>query len=326
MRVDVDTLVGLVARVARFDENGERTDVLFKQIEEYVIQECDDPGAYAQIGRKASEGISGFPVSASVPAVLAELADFCGIRRLPPPPSEAREQYLLQLIEELEKAISALSESPIKNRCQSLFDYHRSIFYGDYGHFDKAAEMQRQSARVASRNGDLVGMAIGQFMEAVFNLKQGLFDGDDRQDVLFDTLAERFKSLSEKLRGSPMETLWAEGNGPVFMLQACVWLDNNFPGETQWFKTIISVVDELGDSWKLIGDFVRAVYTRDVRLLQTHAETNDDSERRATCLLILARQAILARDSKRAKGFVGRMPREPSVKHVVAIANRLLEQ
>jgi hypothetical protein len=314
MKADVETLVGLAVRTAKFDKDGGRTDVLLGQIEGYVVGECDDPSAYGTIGMKMFEEVQDLPV----PAVLVQLATLCGIRRLPP--TDEREHYLLELIADLERAISILPDSPMKSRCRELFSYHQGIFYGDYGYFDKAAEMQRRSEEEAIRSGNLAGAAISFFMESLYTFKQDLANGAPG-DLL--ELISRQESLVEAIRGHLLEVSWVK-NVLVFMIQVHVWLDIHFLDS--WVEQVIVALDKLGESTQ----FINALHlTRDGlendRLLEKYVKTEDIPERIATAYLVLIRHAIEAGDLGRAKALLDQMPKDPSAKHVRAVAQRLFE-
>jgi hypothetical protein len=323
MKADIETLVGLAVRTARFDKDGGCTDVLLKQIEGYVIQKCDDPYAYGTIGMRMFEEIQDLPI----PAVLAQLATLCGIRRLPL--TNARENYLLELIADIKKAVSVLPNNSMRNRCRSLFSYHQSIFYGDYGYFDKAAEMQGQSAGEAIQNGDSVGVAIGWFMEMVYRFKQALFVGDTRGalDTLFELLMERYSALIEALRNSPLEVQWAQSNGPMFMLEACIWTGReHYSKWDEWATTLFSAIEKLGGPAQFVNALsMTRVGSEDDVLLEEYVKTKDAPERIATAYLVLINHAVNANDLERAGNFLREVPQDPSAKHVLAIAKRLFQ-
>lgn len=327
-KVDVKTLVGLIRNRALLDNgSGKHIDQLLTDyIEPYVIQECDDPASFSNIGEELLkiEEIEKWPEV----IMLAQLAILNGERRLKLTPERA--EYLCWLIEELKIVILNLPDDANKLRCLELLGYHGSIYFGDRGYFERAAEMQLLSVKAAAGRNNLIGKVIAEFMETVYRLKQELFaDGFSYKSSLFGILIERHLALTTALRGSSLEVQWAEGNAPTFMLEVCIWLNCRQPEWKSWIKTILLTAPKLGESWKLIGEFVRAVDqpqkdSRNDHLLETYTQTADTPERIATAYLVLIRHAISASDFERAKLLLAQMPREPSAKHVRVIAKRLL--
>lgn len=336
MRKDrIDTLVDLVVARAKVDKtapdptnprNGWRTDNLFMgDVDALVVGQNNDPSAYAEIGRQVLAKVRDLPEM----AVLAQLAIFRGERLLPV--DSEREQSILQIIRELEETISALPNGTRKMRCRSLFEYHVGIFYNAYGRFDLAAEAQMRSAQEAKHFGDRAGVAISNFMETLSRLKDALRTGKatNELEVIFSRMEERFTELVKGMHGSILEVQWAEGNSPVHMIEACVWLDRTHIKWNDWVTTAIAAAGKLGRSWKPIGEFVCAV-DMDIRddpqadeRLNAIAEGGDMDERRATALLILARRAMQAGRMKKARDIVKHMP-EQGAQHVRAIVERML--
>lgn len=334
--MDVKTLVDLVIARARVDRtapdpnnlrNGWCTDTLFGDIDALVVGQYNDPSAYAEIGRQVLAKVRYLPEM----AVLAQLAILRGERLLPVDPE--REQSIFQIIRELEETISALSGGTRKMRCRSLFEYHVGIFYADYGRFDLAAKAHVRAAEKAACFGDKAGVAISNFMETLSRLKDALRTGKSTNEleVIFSRMEERFTKLVKETHGSILEVQWAEGNCPVHMIEACLWLGRTHIKWNDWVATAIVAAKKLGRSWEPIGKFVCAV-DMNIRYdpqadeaLNAIAEGGDVNERRATALLILARRAMQTGRMKKAREIVERMP-EQGAQHVRAVAERLASQ
>lgn len=334
---DSQTLADLVVCVARTDttqpdlenlRNGWMTDLLFSQmIDKFLIQQCNNPTILSAVAKKVLARVDSLPEA----AVLASIAIFRAERLMSPTP--AREKSILEMIKKLGSDIAALPDGPRKMRCQSLFQYHQGFFYDASGRFDLAAEMQLQSALEANRLGDKSGEAIGLFTNQLFELKDALRLGKTERIGAFYTYLEKwFDELVSTLVGTALETLWAQVNGPVFMIEACVWLDHwTHPKWHQWVETSLKGMEQLGSSWNLCADFVRAVDMDQkgdpeaVRALNSVADSNDANERRAAALLILVRHAIGEGQIEQAKKLISLMP-EQGAQHVVAIAKRCIKQ
>jgi hypothetical protein len=232
--MDIETLADLIINRAMMDKtspdpsnqkNGWTTDVLFQAIDSLVVVHNNDPVAYAEIGRQVLTKVQDLPEM----AVLAQLAILRGERRQAV--SLRREEIILQLAREVEKAISALPDGTTrKMRCKSLFEYHMGIFYEDYGCFNLAAKAHAQAAEEANRFSDLPGAAISRFMETLCILKDALRmrigKPSDELDTIFSKLETRFVQLIEALRGSALEVQWTK-NSQAHMMEACVLLGRN---------------------------------------------------------------------------------------------------
>ncbi|MBI4779474.1 hypothetical protein HY797_03420, partial [Candidatus Falkowbacteria bacterium] len=122
---------------------------------------------------------------------------------------------------------------------------------------------------------------------------------------------------------------WAEGNGPVHMLEACIWLyRGDYLGWDDLVATALSATEKLGKAWEPIARFIGAVDLAKRgdpfadEALTAVAKSSDVGERRATALLVLVRRAMVNDDLKKAREFVDGMP-ETGARHVRAIAERL---
>lgn len=344
-RFDIEILAGLVACVARVDttepdpnnlRSGWRTDRLLQDIDAFVVGQGNDPASYAQITRqalvlyKASGGNS--------PEIIAlfQLAVFRGERLLPV--SAAREQELKQMVFDLGKVVTVLPEGPRQVRCQSLFQYHLGVFCDAYGYFRLAADAQNQAAEQADRLGDLSGAAVCRHLAAVYQLCQALRadqteDSDQRITDAFSGLEQRFAQMVKATRGTDKQVQWGEGNGPMHMILACIWLDRPHPDWSKWMATALAAAEKLGQAWGPGLQLARAAYLDSDSNQEAEAALQavaDDSQQsnvnRATALLILARRALTRGDRPAvdaAKRLVAQMPKI-GAQHVRAIAARLL--
>lgn len=336
--IDVGTLARLVIHTAKMDttapesgnlRNGWMTDLLLTQmIDRFVVGQRNKPAVYARIGKWALDYVRELPEAAA----LVQLAILRGERMLPF--TKEREQALLQMIADLAQTIEALPEGTRKSRCKSLFQYHRSVFYDSRGKFNLAAELQLTSANEAYILGDNPGRAIAYFMRKIYLIKDALCRGDmETATSIFASIEPYFIELITVTRATPLEVLWGEVNGPVFMIESFVWLDRKHPSWDEWVRIALAGMEKLGSSWDLCADFVRAVdMERRVvtphaaeRALNKAADSKDANERRATALLILLRHAMKTRDVQRAKELMARMPKQ-GAQHVVAIAKRCLKE
>lgn len=331
--IDINSLVDLVVATAKVDttapdstnlRNGWRTDALLQDIDAFMIGSRNDPAAYAEIGRQVLKKVRDLPEMAA----LAQLAIIRGERLLPVTPG--REKFIVAIIQNTEKTIAALPGTTKKMRCKSLFEYHVGIFYDTYGRFDLAAKAQRRAALEAERFGDRPGAAISYFMETVSNLKDALRT-DKPTIMLFREMEKRFAKLVEGVRGSSLESQWAEGNGPTWMIETCIWLNQTHSDWDEWVKTTLAAVDKLGKAWQPIAEFVRAVnmasydFPEADDTLHIISRGTDANERKATALLVLVRRALRAGKVDEAKEIVKQMP-EQEAQHVRAIAERLLSK
>jgi len=305
---------------------GWRTDELLTGDVDLLVVGGDNPGAYVLISEKVLEKVQDLPEM----VVLAKLAILRGQRLLRPTPGQV--QLVLNFSEDLKTAISALPDGTRKQRCQELFLYHMGVFHNALGRFDLAAETEEWAAQEAGEG--FYSAAISLFLSAFYHLKAALVTGElpDELEKLFSALEERFAQLAEALRDSELEVQWAEGNCPIHMIQACVWLNlRNHPRWDDWVRIALAATEKLGKAWEPGAEFVRAVDMgkRDdpqaVEALEATAANNGNSnEVKATALLLLARHALRDRDVDAARNLIGQMP-EQGAQHVRAIAERMYE-
>ncbi len=335
MTVTVHTLVELVVTRARVDttapdpanlRNGWRTDALFGDIDALVVGKNNDPATYAEIGRLVYVQVHDLPEMAT----LAELAILRGARLIFPVDS-LREQSILQLSDVLKRHISALPDGTRKMRCASLLEYHMGIFYETYGRFDLAATAQMRSAEAAERLGDRASAAIAYYSAARDNLKEALRTNKsaDELETLFSKQEKRFAELVEAVRDTPHEVQWIQGNCPMHMIEACVWLNRTHPRWGEWVATAVAAPAKLGAAWMPGADFVLAAdmdhcdHPGAEDALHAIARSNDINERRATANLILARRALRAGARGAVQIFAMLMPTE-GAQYVRAVAEKLL--
>ncbi len=335
--IDVATLVDLVVARARTDTTapdpnnvrvGWRTDQLLTgDVDTLVCYNCNDPAMYAEIGRQVLAEVQALPEIAA----LVRLAIFRGERLLPV--NEERKRALLEMVQKLGDFIGTLPDGTRKKRCSSLFQYHTGVFYDAYGCFAEAAEAQRQAADIAELAGDMPGgAAISSFVAAVYELKDALCSGTaDRINASFTALQHQHLRLIEAVRGTAFEVSWGQGNAPMHMVEACVWLDRQHPDQNAWVETAIAAAEKLGQAFKGCADLVQAVrldWANDAGAedaLKRVAESNNVNEQKAAALLILVRRAQKEGDAEEARQFASQMP-ETGAQHVRAIAARLLVQ
>lgn len=334
--VDIPTLVALVIARAKTDKTapdpgnlrvGWRTDQLLTgDVDTLLCYERNDPAAYAEVGRGVLAGVQDLPEVAA----LARLAIFRGERLLPV--SEERRHTLLAMTQELESSIEALPQGTRKKRCNSLFQYHTGVFFDAYGCFAEAAAAQRQAADVAKEIGDVSGAAISSFVGAVYELKDALCSGQaERVETSFTALQDQHHRLIEAVRGTVFEVSWGQGNAPVHLIEACVWMDEDMQDMDTWATTALAAAEKLGAAWKDGADFVRAVQLHrsgDAEAegaLTVVAVNSGTNELKATALLILARRARNEGDTERLRGFIEGMP-VTGAQHVRAVATQLLTQ
>jgi len=332
MTFDKATLVVLLATTASVDKtspdpnnlrNGWRTDILLAEIDRFVVIEQNNPAAYADICRLVSKFVKNLPEISA----LVQLGIFRGERLLPM--NTEREQALLQMAEELGRIVSALPGGTRKMRCLSLLDYHRGVFYNDYGHFDQAAKMQSQSAENAKRFGDKPGEAIGHFLSVFYSLKHALRNNlMDEAQVLFENLKGAFNDVIEATRDTAFQVQWAEGNCPVHMIEASIWLSKINPiFWERWVGLAVKAGSSLGGGFEANVELIKAVHMDFCHnpgaegLLEEVASGVGPNEIRATALLVLAYHAM--GDGKNIGEIIGRMP-EQGAQHVCAIARRML--
>jgi hypothetical protein len=306
--------------------SGWATDMLFREADSEIIIRGNDPFSYAQIGELVLAQVGHLPEMAA----LASLAIFRGKRLLPLNEDNTRE--LIDMASRLDHEISALPEGTRNMRCRSLLQYHKAIFFDACGRFDLAAGLQRKSAEEAVRLGDGAGASIARFCEVFSLLMDALMRGHEQEyGDLFSRLEMGFTALGQAVKGSPLEVQWAEGNCPLHMIEAVVWLEN-FPEQwSAWVKIAIDASKKLGEAFTPGADFIKAVDAdRNQKpgadnLLRQVVDGKDVPRRRATALLVLARQAIKAGRTEQALRFVDIMPVE-GAQHVRAIAERMLKQ
>lgn len=332
--VNIGTLVDLVVARAKVDKTspgssnlrvGWRTDQLLTgDVDVLVCYGHKDPAVYAEIGRQVLTQVKDLPEMAA----LANLAIFRGERLLPP--SDERKQNLLQMVDDLEKTISALPEGSRKWRCSSLFRYHTGVFYDAYGCFDQAAAAQLQAAKEAEKFGDLPGAAISSFIGTVYQLKSVLCcKSTDEAEATFYVLEERYAQLVEAVRSTAFEVSWGQRNAPIHMIEACVWLGRDHPDWDKWVATAIAAAEGLGQAFKPGVEFVRAFDlgrrgdAGAEEALLAVAMSNIVNEQKATAMLLLARHAQKAGDVDKAKELVAQMP-ETGAQHVRSVAEHLL--
>jgi hypothetical protein len=127
-QLKIDALVDLVVTRAKVDKTtpdsknlrkGWRTDELLTGDVDLLVVGGDNPGAYAEIGRKALKQLQGLPERLPEMEALAMLAILRGERLLPLTPEQA--DLVIRLSEDLKIAISALPDGNRKRRCQELF-------------------------------------------------------------------------------------------------------------------------------------------------------------------------------------------------------------
>jgi hypothetical protein len=165
----------------------------------------------------------------------------------------------------------------------------------------------------------------------VYRLKETLCSRPDDAQVAFSVLEGLHGRFAEAVRGTVSEVSWGQGNVPIHMVEACVWLDRGHSDQDAWVETAIAAAERLGKAFKGGAEFVNAVrldWTNNQgaeEALKKVAQSDDANERRAEALLILARRAKKAGDAEKAGQFVAQMP-ETGAQHVGAVAARLLAQ
>lgn len=334
MRFDINTLVDLAITTAKDDKTkpyrkdlrkGWLTDAILKCIDALVAGKYNNPAAYAKIGRRVLAEVGDMPKMA-----LAKLAILRGERLLPLTPEQVR--IIIDISEDLRTFISALSDGTRKKRCQELFLYNMGIFYDASGRFDEAAKTQEWAAREAGEGSS--SAAISLYCAASSWLKYALLVGrfDDELEALFFELEVKYQELAKALHGSELYAQWVEGNCPIQMIMACVWLDCSHSEWDKWVEMAMVAPDKLGEAWRTGAEFVRAAdfSARHIHpdseaemILMTVAENSAESpETKATALLMLARRSTSLRE---ARGFVDEMPVK-GAQHVRAIAERMLSK
>ena len=333
MSFDVGTMVDLVVARMRIDKTepdpnnlrkGWRSDeLLIGDVDAFVIGKKNYPGAYAEIGRRVLAEVGDMPEM----AVLAKLAILRGERLLPFDAKRAR--VICELSQDLKVAISALPDGAKKRRCKELFLYNMGIFYDASGCFDEAAKTQEWSAQEAGDNSS--SAAISLYCSAYSWLKYGLLIGRpyDELEALFSELEERYQQLAEALRGTELYVQWVEGNCPMQMIMACVWLNRPHSRWREWVEMSLAAPGKLGKAWEIGAGFVRAADYSDhhdqdleaeITLITVAENSAESPETRATALLMLVRRST---SLKEARGFVDKMPVE-GAQHVRAIAKQML--
>lgn len=334
--IDIPTLVALVIARAKTDTTapdpkdlraGWRTDQLLTgDIDALVCYERSDPAMYAEIGRQVL--VQAQAQNLPETAALAHLAIFRGERLLPV--NEGRRQSLLRMVQELEGIINALPDGTRKKRCSSLFQYHTGVFFDAYGCFAQAATAERQAANVAEGAGDVPGTAISSFVAAVYELKDALcFGTANRIWACFTELQRHYPRLITAVTGTAFEVSWGQGNTPLHLFEASVWLDQNTPDMDIWANTALVASDKLGKAFQDGADFVRAVQLhrngdqRAEQALTVVATTSNVNELKASALLVLARRAKNVGDTAGSQWYIEAMP-VTGAQHVRAVAEQLL--
>ncbi|MDD5031948.1 MAG: hypothetical protein PHR36_02780 [Patescibacteria group bacterium] len=335
MSFDISTLVDHVVTIAKTDKTvpkrknlreGWWTDSLLTRfVDALVLGKYDNPAAYAEIGRRVLEEVKGLPEM----EVLAMLAILRGERLRPL--DEERQELINGLSEALKVAISALPRGTRKKRCQELFLYHMGVFYDALGRFDLAADTQEWAAREAGRGSS--SAAISLFLAAVYRLKYGLFVDRSSEELgtIFSSLEEKFARLAETLRGSELQVQWVQGNCPVHMILACIWLNRSHQSWDEWLNTALAAAEKLGKGWEPGAEFIRAANLNlqngegAEKVLRAAVENRAaNNETRATALFLLARRALRGGDKEGARSLINQMPKQ-GAQHVQAIAERILK-
>jgi hypothetical protein len=332
---DATTLASLVAYIARNDRTvplegnlrvGWDTEQLFRFVERLIITGDNNPGAYAQIALEVQEQVKNDLPEA---LVLAKIAFFNSTRRLPIIP--AREGELLAIVRELEELIPALPPGTRRARCENLFGYNKGEFFKAFGRFDLARQEHLAAAKKAEASGNIAEAAISLFQADMASLKDSLRNNTPAT-VNIDLLERGLARLIEAVRGTDLQVLWAEGNGPAHLIEAHVLLGLPLPlSHSLSVESVQGAAQKLGKSWEPIANFVTAIDDANREKPQAHEEleaiasSQDVPERRAMALLVLARNAMNRNEVEEARRIVARMPIE-GTQHIIAIANRLLER
>lgn len=323
--LDIKTLVSLVLVRAKTDKtepdpkdlrSGWRTDALVQDIDALLVNGVNDPAAFAEFGRLLFSELQ----ELNLPEVkeLARLAILRGERLLTL--DQEQIQTVLDLSKSIRTSISLLPAGTRKKRCEGLFLYNTGIFYDALGRFKEAAETQEWAAREAGEGSS--SAAISFFTAALYRLKQALLDGKPNNElrVPFSNLEERFDRLTEALRGSELQVQWAEGNGPIHMIMACLWLNRQSHSKwDDWVDSALTASKKLGEAWKTSADLIHA--ENNARALMAVAENNAaGNEVKATALLLLARLSPLKNE---IRSLIEKMP-ETGAQHIRAVAERLI--
>lgn len=333
-KVNINTLADLVFNTFRSDTTApipgeprkgwEGDQLLTGMVDRLMMYLYNDPAGYAQIGRRVAAKVHDLPEMEA----LAKIAEIRGERL--GPASAKRKIKVLALVMKLGPKIRSLPPSPRKERLASLLAYNKGVFYDAYEMFAEAAEMQKQSAEIAHDNGDYSGLVIGQFLQAVYQLKDALCQpSTDEAEGVFSIMGERYAKLVEAVCGTPLEVSWGQGNAPCHMLQARLWLDKDHPGMDKWMASVVSAAGSLQGVWvdiawhyQTINSFRKGDLSVKAELEKTAAGSGDTT-RRAEAILVLARYAVAYGDKKLARKLVSRMPKK-GASHLRAIAKRLL--
>lgn len=330
---EIKALAAFVAKTSRDDKTkppaedllryGWSTDLAFKFADAFFT-DAGRPADYAKLARLVSAQVSDLPEA----AVMAMLAEIRGERLQLL--TDRRRKYLRGKIEKAEAAVSALPEGFRRMRCHELLEYHISVLKDAEGDFVLAADFARKSADIARANGNKPGEAIGFFLEAVYQLKAALCEKEPGS-LYLSVLEKRYAELVEAVRNTTDDARWRLGNGPCAMIEACILLGRTHPQWDDWVNSVAMAAPQMGDAWKPAAEFVQAVnqakrdFEHATEILISAANASKVDAYKASLLLILLRLALSFMDMKLAHKCLLQMPKTGNVRHIRAIAERLLK-
>ncbi len=223
---DIAVLAQVIVAFMNSDETeptgGDRSmwlsDVKLRELESKVVQNEARFGMFAKLCHQAMAKT----VEPHARALLL-LGILNGERRK----LEDRDDDVVKdLIHQSAEVIGALPVSARKDRLDGLLDYHMGIYARVVGDYRMAAKLQCKSAEKAENAGDIKGLAISAFCEAVERLSAAIVAGND--SVVHFRLSV-MKAVGVFLKNAlatevdPASVRWREMNYPCHMITSFFW-------------------------------------------------------------------------------------------------------
>lgn len=239
---DIDALAEVIAAFLNSDDTeptgGDRSkwlsDAKLRELESKVVQTECQYGKFAELCHMASARLT-----EPYGRALLLLGVLNGERRKL---GDRDDDVVSDLIRRSAEVISALPKGDRKDRLDGLLDYHMGIYARVVGDYHMAAECQRKSAEKAEKAGDVNGMAISTFCEAVERVSAELVAGlhPGVKEWLLGVLSVTGKFMDYMLQNAsdPASARWREFNLPCHMITSFFWADKRPEGAEEFVKRL----------------------------------------------------------------------------------------
>ena len=324
------SLVAFLVANAKDDQTAPPTwflDTILQGVEKYVLHGFGLPVEFAEICRQASVAPE---VTDPAARLLLRLGQVNGLRRVVA--SHGEVEGVKTLFADIKAEIVALPNGPRQERLIGFWYYQVGVFAARNGLYAEATEQQNYTAVQAKNRAE---REIAIFLAKVYGLWAAFVEGDEAkiERALAANIVE-YRELEEGVKGTPHETQWGLGNGPIHLLQAYLWAGIEIPAEF-WdelsgkIKQAAAAISAFAE-WAEVLEVVSLVRggQQMTAIIRTNgiAATSTDATVLATLRLIKARILRAADQFATAREHYAEIKSAPDCHQVAAVAVRELAE